>query len=139
MSGSGPAELVRHFYEVVISQNQADRIATFLSPDCTLRTGRDRQPLGVAGMQQHLAATKRTYPDYAIRITRQFCDGEYVISEFQMTGTHEGEWLGIRPSHRRLTFTGINIDRVVDGRIVEHGGAVNTFETLLSAGLIGPA
>ena len=43
---------------------------------------------------------------------------------------------GIKPTDRILTFTGINIDRVVDGRIIEHGGATNTFETLFENKLI---
>ena len=34
------------------------------------------------------------------------------------------------PSHKKLIFFGVNIDKVVDGKIVEHSGAVNTFETL---------
>ncbi len=88
-----------------------------------------------AGMIEHIAAIKRTYPDYAMRVTRQFCAGDYVISEFIMDGSHEGEWLGIEPSHRRLAFTGVNIDRVENGKITEHGGAVNTFETLWENGL----
>ena len=32
----------------------------------------------------------------------------------------------------------LDIDKVVDGKIVEHGGAVNTFETLFQEGLIKP-
>lgn len=31
----------------------------------------------------------------------------------------------------------LDIDKVIDGLIVEHGGAVNTFETLFEAGMIG--
>ena len=62
-----------------------------------------------------------------------------MISEFQMEGTHAGTWLGIPPTGRRLSFTGVNIDRVSGGKIVEHGGAVNTFETLLAEQLIEPA
>ena len=53
-----------------------------------------------------------------------------------MEGTHLGEFCGIAPSGRRLSFTGVDIDRVEGGRIVEHGGAVNTFDTLLAHGLI---
>ena len=49
-----------------------------------------------------------------------------------------GERLGIQPAHKRLSFTGVGIDKVVDGKIAEHGGAVNTFETLYESHLIGP-
>lgn len=87
-------------------------------------------------MIEHIAATKQTYPDYSMKIIKQYCDGEYVISEFIMEGTHASEWIGIKPTHKKLSFTGVNIDRVINGKIVEHGGAVNTFEALLEADLI---
>ena len=62
----------------------------------------------------------------------------YVISECVMEGTHLGPWPGTVPTGTHLTFTGVNVDRVEHGKIVEHGGAVNTFETLWEAGIIRP-
>lgn len=47
-----------------------------------------------------------------------------------MEGTYKGEGIGIKPIGKRLVFIGVDIDKVIDGLIVEHGGAVNTFETL---------
>jgi hypothetical protein len=41
-----------------------------------------------------------------------------------------------------LTVTAVNIDRVHDGRIVEHGGAANLLEPLLRIGairVVGPS
>lgn len=95
-------------------------------------------PLGLEGMKEHLTAVKQTYPDYSMRVIRQYEDGDCVISEFIMEGTHEGEWTGIKPTHKRLSFTGVDIDKVIDGKIVEHGGAVNTFETLYEQHMIKP-
>lgn len=42
-----------------------------------------------------------------------------MISEFMMQGTHEGEWIGIKLTHKTLIFTGVDIDRVVNEKIVE--------------------
>lgn len=39
---------------------------------------------------------------------------------------------------KQLIFTGVDIDKIQDGKIVEHGGAVNTFETLFEAGIVKP-
>lgn len=89
-------------------------------------------------MKEHLIAVRKTYPKYSMKITKQYLDGEYVISEFIMEGTHEGEFLGITPTHKKLSFYGVDIDRIVDGKIVENGGAVNTFETFFEQGLIKP-
>lgn len=131
------AERIKYFYETIISENQIERIGEFVSPECCVKMGEKRIPIGIDGMKEHIRATKQTYPDYRMKIIRQFCDGDYVISEFIMEGTHRGEWIGMKPTGKRLVFTGVDIDKVVDGLIVEHGGAVNTFETLLEAGMIG--
>ena len=131
------AERVKYFYETVISENQLERMAEFISSECCVKMGEKLIPVGIEGMKEHIKATKQTYPDYRMKIIKQFCDGDYVISEFIMEGTHKGEWIGIKPTGKRLVFTGINIDKITNGLIVEHGGAVNTFETLFEAGMIG--
>ena len=131
------AERIKYFYETVISENQIERMAEFISPECCVKMGEKLIPVGIDGMKEHIKATKQTYPDYRMKIIKQFCDGDYVISEFIMEGTHKGEWIGIKPTGKRLVFTGVDIDKVIDGLIVEHGGAVNTIETLFEAGMIG--
>ena len=131
------AERIKYFYETIISENQIERMAEFISPECCVKMGEKLIPVGIEGMKEHIKATKQTYPDYRMKIIKQFCDGDYVISEFIMEGTHKGEWMGIKPTGKRLVFTGIDIDKVIDGLIVEHSGMVNTFETLFEAGMIG--
>ena len=55
-----------------------------------------------------------------------------------MRGTHRGAFLGITPTNKVLVITGINIDKVSDGKIVEHSGAANTFEAFYKHHLIKP-
>ena len=131
-------ELIRYFYEIIVSKNLLNQLSQYISEDCVYVDGERKIPLGAEGMKEHLTAVRQTYPDYTMRILRQYQDGDYIISEFVMEGTHEGEWIGIKPTHKRLSFTGIDIDKVVAGKIVEHGGAVNTFETLYEQHMIKP-
>lgn len=119
---------------MVVSENLLDEVSKYVSENCVLNVNGKIIPIGLEGMKEHLIAVRKTYPVYSMKITRQFFDGDYVISV--MTGRHEGEWLGIKPTHKELSFSGINIDKISGGKIVEHGGAVNTFETLWENGLI---
>ena len=102
------------------------------------KVGANEMFIGINGMRQHLVAVKKTYPDYKMEIVRQFEDGEIVISEFIMRGTHKGEFKGITPTDKIIEMAGVDIDRVVNGKIVEHGGAVNTFDAFLENGLVKP-
>ena len=132
-------ERVKYFYEVVTSNHFIDEVSEYISEDCTVRVGEESFPSGIDGMKQHLIDVRKTYPDLKMKIIRQYCDGDYVISEFIAECTHKGEWLGMKPSGKQLTFTGVDIDKVIDGKIVEHGGAMNTFEALFAEGIIKPA
>jgi predicted ester cyclase len=53
-----------------------------------------------------------------------------------MRGTHRGEWQGIKPTGKPVAVTAVNLDRVVSGRIVEHGGAANLLSALLESGAV---
>lgn len=121
-------EMVKYFYEAVVSKNLLEELPQYISEDCVLKVGEKIIPLGLGGMKQHLIDVKKTYPDYTMRIIQQYVDGDYVSSEFIMEGTHEGEWIGIKPTYKKLSFTGVDIDKVINGKIIEHGGAVNTFD-----------
>lgn len=129
-------ERVKYFYETIVSENRLDELAQYVADDCTQRIGEKVVCIGLAGMKQHLSAVKETYPDYIMKIIRQYAEGDYVISEFIMRGTHKGKFAGITPTNQVLEITGVDIDRVVNGKIVEHGGATNTFETFWAHHLI---
>ena len=132
------AELVKTFYEVIVSENRLDELERYISDDCVQKVGEKEIHIGIVGMRKHLAALKETYPDYAMKMIRQYSDGDYVISEFIMRGTHKGEFIGIKPTNKVLEITGVDIDKVIDGKIVEHGGAANTFETFIEHHLVKP-
>lgn len=72
-------------------------------------------------MKQHLIEVKKTYPNLNMTINRQYCDGAYVISEFVMEGTHQGEWLGLKPTGKAISITGVNIDKVIGGKLSNMG------------------
>lgn len=131
-------EIVKYFYEVVVSENLLDELTQYISKECVQKVGENKIFIGIEGMKQHLMAVKKTYPDYTMEIIRQFEDGETVISEFIMRGTHKGEFIGITPTNKVIEMTGVDIDKVVNGKIVEHGGAVNTFDAFWENGLIKP-
>lgn len=131
-------EKIKYFYEYIISNNLIDEFSQYISDKCTVRIGEDAIPVGIEGMKQHQIDVSKTYPDLKMKIIRQYCDGDYVISEFIAEGTHKGEWLGMKPTGKKLVFTGVDIDKIEDGKIIEHGGAMNTFDTLFAENIIQP-
>jgi len=132
-------EKIKRFYEDITSNNLIDQLPDYVAENCTVRVGEKLYPVGIEGMKEHLIAVRKTYPDLKMTVTRQYVCADTVISEFIMEGTHLGEWLGMQPSGKKLFITGVDIDRITDGKIVEHSGAANTFDAFFEAGIIKPA
>ena len=131
-------DAVKYFYEVIVSEDMLDELPKYIAEECVQRTGEKETFIGIKGMKRHLLALKKTYPDYTVKIVRQYVAEDYVISEFVMRGTHKGKFIGITPTNKVLEIAGVNIDKLIDGKIVEHGGAANTFETFFEHQLIKP-
>jgi steroid delta-isomerase-like uncharacterized protein len=59
------------------------------------------------------------FSDRQVKIADQVVAGDKVVSRWQATGVHAGEFNGIPATGRRVSLTGISIDRIAGGRIVE--------------------
>jgi predicted ester cyclase len=128
--------LVRRYYEEVVNTGDVDRLAEFISPAFVEVYNNIRHPVGLEGAKAHVLGVRETYPDLHLTVEQQIAEGEWVVTRVTARGTHQGVWLGMRPTGEKLEMTAVNIDRVVDGRIVEHGGAANVLEPFLEIGAI---
>lgn len=130
--------VIRRFIEEMVNTGEVSHLHEVVSDDCVETDGKVRIHSGVAGMAEHIRAVRRVYPDLHLTIDRQIAEGEWIATHVTARGTHAGEWLGIAPTGKPLVFTGVNVDRVVDGLLVEHGGAANMLEPLLAMGALHP-
>jgi predicted ester cyclase len=128
--------LVRRFYEEIINTGEVDRIESFVAPEYAEVHEGERHAVGVEGAKAHVLGVRQTYRDLHLSVEQQIAEGEWVATCITARGIHEGSWLGIKPTGKPVAFTGVNIDRVVEGRIVEHGGAANLLGPLLDIGAI---
>ena len=78
------------------------------------------QPLDAAGWDGFMRAFTSAFPDARIAIKSCIAEGDTVVSRWTLTGTHQGEFQGIPATGRTVAFGGIEINRVVGGKIVEH-------------------
>jgi predicted ester cyclase len=136
MSVNENKRLIRRYVDEVINTGNVGIIEQFISPDYVEVHEGKRYEIGVAGAKEHVLGVRKTYPDLHLRVHRQIAEGEWVSTIIEAKGTHLGDWMGIKPTRKVLIYTGININRIVGGRIVEHGGAANLLGPLLEAGAI---
>ncbi len=128
--------IVREYIEKVLNEGDIDLLEQFVSSDYTEVFNNQRFKVGIEGAKEHILGVRKNYPDIALSINQQVCEGEWVVTCYTMKGTHAGSWMGIKPTGKILEVTGVNVDRVIDGKITDHGGAANMFEGLLAIGAI---
>jgi steroid delta-isomerase-like uncharacterized protein len=62
----------------------------------------------------------QAFPDFSVDIKLQIAEGDMVATLKTFSGTHEGEFMGIPPTGRRVAFDVFDMLHVRDGRVVEH-------------------
>jgi steroid delta-isomerase-like uncharacterized protein len=91
---------------------------------------------GPEGLKQFLKDFKTAYPDGGITIEEQIAEGDLVASRWTGRGTHQGELMGIGPTGKQVTVTGITISRVSGGKVVEEWTNWDTLGMLQQLGAV---
>lgn len=136
MSSDDNKLLVRRYIEEVINTGNVGAMEEFIGAEYIEVHEGKRCQIGIQGAREHVLGVRRTYPDLALTVERQIAEGEWVATCITARGTHQGVWLGMKPTGKVVTYTGVNVNKVVDGKIVEHGGAANLLGPLLEIGAI---
>ncbi len=76
-----------------------------------------RGPEGFKGMYQ--AFIQPSFPDQHITIEKELAVGDRVAAQVSWTATHQGAFLGIPPTGKKILVAGTGIFRVADGKIAE--------------------
>ena len=96
-----------------------------LSPESVVHMGGMPEPLDLATFFEFGQAWHSAFPDEETTFEDQIAEGDKVVSRMSSRATHTGELQGIPPTGKRITVSGIFIDRVADGKIVERWGQVD--------------
>src|SRR5436190_2818597 len=76
-------------------------------------------PGGAEGLKLVIQGYKDAFPDLQITIDQLIAEGDYVAARWTATGTHQGELMGIAPTGKQSTVTGIEIHRFEGSQIAE--------------------
>jgi steroid delta-isomerase-like uncharacterized protein len=74
---------------------------------------------GVEGYKQFVNMYLSAYPDLQFTIEDLLAEGDKVVARWTGTGTHQGSLMGIPPTGKRVTVTGMNINRFENGKFLE--------------------
>lgn len=110
---------VRAFFAAAEDRN-LDALDVIVSPDHVLHDPSSPEEIGgVEGARDFVTMYRNAVGGLRVTIEHQFSDGNYVATRFTGRGTHDGEFMGVRPTGRDVTVPCITISRCRDGNVVE--------------------
>jgi steroid delta-isomerase-like uncharacterized protein len=127
--------VVSRFIEEAWNNGNLDAIGEFIAEDhIDHDPTRSGTPGGSEGMAMTIRMYRAAFPDAHIELGELIAEGDLVAGPWTATGTHQGELMGISPTGKSIEISGIGIDRVVDGRIVESWANWDTLGMLAQIG-----
>lgn len=128
---------IRRFIEEVFHEGKLDVLDEVIAADYV-----EHVPLppgfapGRDGLKQWVTALRAAFPDFRYRIDDMIAEGDKLAVRVTARGTHQGEFLGIPPTGRRVSWTEMHMPRIVGGKHVEHWANVDQLGLLRQLGAI---
>jgi steroid delta-isomerase-like uncharacterized protein len=121
MSAEDNKATARRWYEEVFNAGNLDLIHELFAPNFV-----DHDPVnplpGLEGVRQVVGIYRGAFPDLHITVEDWVAEGEKVVTRFRAQGTHKGPLMGIPPTEKQVTVTGIDMLGFEHGKISEHWG-----------------
>ena len=112
--------LVRRWLDEVLTRGEMGCIDELFTPNYVLHDpSLVREVHGREGIEQYAATFRAASPDVRFTIEDQIAEGDIVVTRWTARGTHRERFLGIPATGEQMKVTGIEFDRVVEGKIDE--------------------
>jgi steroid delta-isomerase-like uncharacterized protein len=111
-------------------------IDELVEPNAVIRTPLPIEATGAQLAKEVFGRLLRAYPDLHITIEDLIEEGDKVVSRNTVTGTHHGEYMGLPPTGKSVTYNEIFIVRFAAGRVAETWGVVDVFSQMKQLGAI---
>src|SRR5579871_1208016 len=113
-------ELYRQLIDRVLNRCELAAVPEYVAPEFLDHRYPDQD--GPEGTQKFMAYIHAAFPDIHFKAEDIVAENDRVVVRFSIMGTHKGEFLGIKPTGRQVRWSGINIARFVNGKVVELWG-----------------
>ena len=136
MSTSQNKALVSRLYDEVINQENHAVIDEIYAANVTVHDPFMGTVSGVEAFKQLLGMFDAAFPHHRVQVHQLIAEGEYVSVIHTHTATHNGPFMGMPATGKTAVVSGVEVLRVVDGRIVEFGRHDDDAGLLMQLGIL---
>ena len=119
MSTNDNKSVIRTFIEDIINQGRLERADDIVIEDFVELDPLPGQAQGREGLKEVIRQMRSAFPDIRWTVDEMLAEGDKVFTRFTWSGTHDGVFLGIPGTGRRITVKGMVIDRLVAGKMAD--------------------
>ena len=136
-----PKQVINRFVEELWNERRLDVADAIFAENCVthqLRSGveADAVPRGPGAIKEHVASWIASFPDLRFSVEQMLSEGDRVVTQLRMEGTHQGAWLGIPASGKKLQIRMFTVHRVVQGKIAEDWVLVESLGLFQQLGIV---
>ncbi len=129
---------VHRFFEEVFNRKNMAALDEFVDPQAVDHPAPAGAPGGIEGARQFAGMFLAAFPDVRFMVEDLIAEGDQVVARLTQSGTHQGIFLGIPPTGKRVKVTGIEIFRLAGGKIVEHWNSYDDLGLFQQLGVLPP-
>lgn len=126
--------LMQRFYEELWSRGNLEAIPELVAEDFVDHQAPVGQPSGREELAGLVVMWRTGFPDMQETVEDMISEGDKVVGRFLMRGTHRSEFMGVAPTGRSVTMSGIDVVRVAGGKISEFWYAEQMLELMQQLG-----
>lgn len=128
--------IVRRLYEEIWDKGNLAVLDELQAVDAVDHNRPPGLPPGREGVKQFFRMYLAAFPDVRMVIEDQVAEGDRVVTRWTATGTHKGELMGIPPTGKQVRVSGIDINRLEGGKIIESWGSSDQLGMMQQLGVI---
>ena len=137
MSAESNKALARRLLDEAFNAGKIDVVDELVTTDFVNHDAALPEALiGPDAAKASIQGYRSAFPDLRITIEEQIADDQGVATRWSAKGTHQGDLMGMAPTGKQATVTGITLDRIVDGRIAESWTNWDTLGMLQQLGVV---
>lgn len=129
------AELSQLIFEAWNTKNP-ERLLTYYADDFVDHTAPEGMPAGPAGVKAQYDMFVAAFPDLRIEIKDLVDTGKKVATRVVITGTHEGELMGIPPTGKKVEIGAMGIHSEKGGVCAESWFMMDNMTMMQQLGVI---
>ena len=117
---------VHKFYTEFLNKSNIKLLDGLVADDYVEHEPIPGYALNKKGLKDYFKMMFIAFPDFKANIDFMIEEKNKVVIYLTYTGTHKGDYMGVKGSGAKISFKAIDIIQVIDGKMVEHWGVLDT-------------